>query len=116
MAGLYLHIPFCKQKCSYCDFHFSTSFRHKEALIKALEIELKNRNSEIAESIETIYFGGGTPSVLIESELMSIMDVVYENYNLDSAPEVTLECNPDDIDETKSVSYTHLTLPTTLVV
>ena len=69
MAGIYLHIPFCKQACYYCDFHFSTSLKYKTPLLEALAKELVLRKNEIAEEIQTIYFGGGTPSILNSEEI-----------------------------------------------
>jgi len=97
MAGIYIHIPFCKQACYYCDFHFSVSTLKKGALVKALAKELVLRKDEISESIETIYFGGGTPSLLTIEELRFLIDEVYKNYNVIENPEVTLEANPDDL-------------------
>lgn len=101
MAGLYLHIPFCKQKCSYCDFHFSTSLKHKKALIRALGQEIEQRKQELNEPIETIYFGGGTPSLLSERELYGLVESINKHYNLASNVEFTLECNPDDLSSSK---------------
>ena len=103
MAGIYIHIPFCKQKCSYCDFHFSTNLTHRKTVIDAIcgEIELKKEWLLNTEKIKTIYFGGGTPSLLSEKELAQILTTIYSNYNLDSTVEFTFECNPDDIDATK---------------
>ena len=80
MAGIYIHIPFCKQKCSYCDFHFSTNLQHKPNLIQAINKELEIRKNEISTPLETIYFGGGTPSILSEIELESIFETIYKNY------------------------------------
>lgn len=98
MAGIYIHIPFCKQACHYCDFHFSTSLKKKEAILLALKKELELRAMELKdEPIETIYFGGGTPSLLKVEELESLIDVVYENYGVRSTPEITVEANPDDL-------------------
>ena len=98
MAGIYIHIPFCKQACYYCDFHFSTSLKKKNTLISALIKELKLRKDELKETpIETIYFGGGTPSILSNEELQLLIDSVYENYKVISCPEITLEANPDDL-------------------
>ena len=75
MAGIYIHIPFCKQACYYCDFHFSTSLKKKNTLISALIKELKLRKDELKETpIETIYFGGGTPSILSNEELQLLID------------------------------------------
>jgi len=98
MAGIYVHIPFCKKRCSYCDFHFSTTFStYREKLIAAICLELDLRQSEISgELIQTIYFGGGTPSLLTRSELASILEVIHRNYNVIEFPEVTFEVNPDD--------------------
>ena len=80
MAGIYLHIPFCKQACYYCDFHFSTSLKRKNDLLKAIESELVLRKGTFgSEKIETIYFGGGTPSILTIEELTSIFTVIYKN-------------------------------------
>lgn len=100
MAGVYLHIPFCKQKCSYCDFHFSTTFGpYRERMIEALITELEGRSNEFyGEEIETIYFGGGTPSLLSYGELGFLMNAIEKNFRVVSDPEVTLEANPDDID------------------
>ena len=98
MAGIYIHIPFCKQACFYCDFHFSTSLKKKDALIQALVKELELRKDELKnETIETIYFGGGTPSLLAIDELRFLIDEVYKNYSVIDHPEITLEANPDDL-------------------
>ena len=98
MAGIYLHIPFCKQACHYCDFHFSTSLRSKEAMLDALHRELSARASYLEkQEIETIYLGGGTPSMLSADELQRLLDVVFKNFRMTSVPEITLEANPDDL-------------------
>ena len=98
MSGIYIHIPFCKQACYYCDFHFSTSLKKKEELIQALVKELKLRKDELSnQTVETIYFGGGTPSLLSIGELQFLIDTVYENYSVVENPEITLEANPDDL-------------------
>src|SRR5690606_19238921 len=96
-AGIYLHIPFCKQACHYCDFHFSTSLKKKEEMIAALLHELFLRKEEITESVETIYFGGGTPSVLSNNEINLLIDEIYKLYDVAENPEITLEANPDDL-------------------
>ncbi len=104
MSGIYIHIPFCKQACHYCDFHFSTSMGKKEAMIAALQKELILRKDEFKDEIvETIYFGGGTPSVLSSEEINSIIDEVYANYQVVADPEITLEANPDDLSKEKIV-------------
>jgi oxygen-independent coproporphyrinogen-3 oxidase len=111
LAGIYIHIPFCKQACYYCNFHFSTSQVLKPAMVKALikEIEIRskiasqNEENETAilssenEVIETIYFGGGTPSLLSHEEMVSIIDTIKQNYKVSDDAEITLEANPDDI-------------------
>ncbi|WP_271783909.1 radical SAM family heme chaperone HemW [Aquimarina algiphila] len=103
MSGIYIHIPFCKQACHYCDFHFSTSMKKKDEMITALCDEIRLRKSEIDpnENIETIYFGGGTPTVLSIEELTRIIEVIYENYSVIQNPEITVEANPDDLTEEK---------------
>ena len=101
MAGIYIHIPFCKQKCSYCDFHFSTNLQHKPNLIQAINKELEIRKDEISAPLETIYFGGGTPSILSEIELESIFETIYKNYSTKNLKEITLEANPDDLNKEK---------------
>lgn len=104
MAGIYLHIPFCKQACYYCDFHFSTSLKKKEQLVACLLKELELRKQELQhEEIETIYFGGGTPSLLSIEELQLLIDTIYQNYVVIANPEITLEANPDDLSEEKII-------------
>jgi len=101
MAGIYIHIPFCKQACYYCDFHFSTSLKRKDEMLKGIHKELSLRKPEITEEIETIYFGGGTPSLLSTEEINFILDLIKENYNVAVHPEITLEANPDDLTKDK---------------
>ncbi len=98
MSSLYIHIPFCKQACHYCDFHFSTSLKHKEKLVEAICKELILRKTELPEAVENIYFGGGTPSLLSKSDLTSIFETIYCHYKVNEYPEITLEANPDDLD------------------
>lgn len=103
-AGIYIHIPFCKQACHYCDFHFSTSMGKKEAMVSALKKELELRKHEFKdELVETIYFGGGTPSVLTSEEINGIIDTVYLHYTVVENPEITLEANPDDLSEERII-------------
>jgi oxygen-independent coproporphyrinogen III oxidase len=100
MPHLYLHIPFCKQACHYCDFHFSTSQQRRGEMTDALITELGLRKSELpAVPLETIYFGGGTPSLLSSDELMRIFEAIGEHFSIASDAEITLEANPDDLTE-----------------
>jgi len=96
-GALYIHIPFCKQACYYCNFHFSTSIKRKSEMIQALAKELILRKNELTKPIESIYFGGGTPSVLSIEELQFLIETVYQNYTVVDKPEITLEANPDDL-------------------
>ena len=101
MSGIYIHIPFCKQSCSYCDFHFSTSLKYKKELIKAIGKEIENKKHLLSGEIKTIYFGGGTPSLLSNDDLLLIIEAVYKNYNVAQEIELTIECNPDDLSKEK---------------
>ena len=106
---IYLHIPFCKQKCSYCNFHFSTSIKYKEEMISALKKEISLRKNELEnKTLKSLYFGGGTPSLLHVDELKSLIDEVLKHFSFDSEIEITLEANPDDLDQTflKELSQT----------
>jgi oxygen-independent coproporphyrinogen-3 oxidase len=100
MAGIYIHIPFCKQACHYCDFHFSTNQSYKAEMVSAIckEIDLQSQYL-FGEAIETIYFGGGTPSILKQSELSQIIEKIYSTFSVVAQPEITLEANPDDLSE-----------------
>lgn len=105
MSGIYIHIPYCKKACHYCNFHFSTNQNSKSSFIKAVCKELQLRSPEYrSQEIQTIYFGGGTPTVLEVSELTSVLDVIYEVYNVSADPEITLEANPDDLDLEKIIA------------
>jgi oxygen-independent coproporphyrinogen-3 oxidase len=99
LAGIYIHIPFCKQACSYCNFHFSTSLSQKDAFINALQKEIRiTANAASAhKNIDTIYFGGGTPSILSKQAIQDILYTIYENFDVHKAAEITLEANPDDV-------------------
>ncbi len=102
MAGIYIHIPFCKQACHYCDFHFSTSPQYKDELVQALVAEIGlQKNYLNGETIETIYFGGGTPSVLAADEIHLLINTITELHTVASNAEITLEANPDDLDAAK---------------
>ena len=98
MAGIYIHIPFCKQACHYCDFHFSTNFRNVTSLISALKKEVELQSNYLAgETIETIYFGGGTPSAIPVLEIDCLIKTIREIHPVIKKPEITLEANPDDL-------------------
>ena len=102
MAGIYFHIPFCKQACHYCNFHFSTSLKLKDEVIVAMLKELRMRADYLSgQPIETIYFGGGTPSLLDERELNLLFEEVYKLFNVKDGVEITLEANPDDLSKEK---------------
>jgi oxygen-independent coproporphyrinogen-3 oxidase len=108
MSGIYIHIPFCKQACHYCDFHFSTSLKKKDQMVLALANEMALRATEFKdEVIETIYFGGGTPSILEIQDLRFLIDEVYRNYTVAENPEITVEANPDDLTETRIIELSH---------
>jgi oxygen-independent coproporphyrinogen-3 oxidase len=104
LAGIYIHIPFCKQACHYCNFHFSTSLRYKNEFIAALLKEIA-LSAPSAETIETIYFGGGTPSLCTKEEIKSILDKIRYVFTVDPGAEITLEANPDDISEKSLVDW-----------
>jgi oxygen-independent coproporphyrinogen III oxidase len=98
LPGLYLHIPFCRKACHYCNFHFSTSLAAKDGLLTALYAEIRMRSAEAAaQPIPTIYFGGGTPSLLEPAEIRHILDLIHAHYRTDETTEVSLEANPDDL-------------------
>jgi len=104
MSGIYIHIPFCKQACHYCDFHFSTSLKKKDEMVLALAKEIEMCKSEFQEEIvETIYFGGGTPSILEISDLKFLIDAVNRNFKVVENPEITVEANPDDLTENRII-------------
>lgn len=115
-AGIYIHIPFCKQACHYCDFHFSTSMQKKDEMVLALAKEIKLRKSEFQnESVATIYFGGGTPSRLSIADLRFLIATIYEQYTIVEKPEITLEANPDDLSESyllelKAIGFNRLSI------
>lgn len=98
MAGIYIHIPFCKQACYYCDFHFSTNQQLQSALIKAISSELELQKNYLgAEPIKTIYFGGGTPSLIPAHELGGVLEKIHSTFQVNPLAEITLEANPDDL-------------------
>ena len=98
MAGIYLHIPFCKRRCIYCDFFSTTQSERKTAYAHTLCNELEMRKEYLeGENIETIYLGGGTPSQLDKEDFEFIFSYIYKNYSISDTPEITLEANPDDL-------------------
>lgn len=103
MAGLYIHIPFCKQKCHYCNFYSIASIRNKSKLIDAIIQELKIASNYLeGESLKTVYFGGGTPSLLDERELNNLFEAIYKHFHVEANAEITLEANPDDLHSEKA--------------
>jgi len=98
VAGIYIHIPFCKQACYYCDFHFSTNQQVRKKLVEAISKELRLQKDYLeGEPIQTIYVGGGTPSLLSSEELALIFDTIHSTHSVVNSPEITLEANPDDL-------------------
>ena len=117
MAALYFHVPFCKQACHYCNFHFSTSLKHKTSILEAMLVELDLRKQELpSESIiNSIYFGGGTPSLLSSDDIKSLIERVNAHYIISDDVEITLEMNPDDyrtnyLEELKLVGVNRLSV------
>lgn len=107
MAGIYIHIPFCKQACHYCDFHFSTSLKKRDEMVEAICKEIVLRKCEVDGEIATIYFGGGTPSLLTNEEIDKILSTVYSNFQISENPEITLEANPDDLTKEKIIEFSN---------
>jgi len=108
MAGIYIHIPFCKKACHYCNFHFSTTHSLLDSMINAMCKEIKQRNNYISETINTIYFGGGTPSICNEEQLGSLFETLNLNNHIHPDSEITLEANPDDISVDKLLLWKKL--------
>jgi len=116
MAGIYIHIPFCRKRCHYCDFFKSTDFSQKARLLEGLKRELESRVSELErDEINTIYLGGGTPSVLQIDELKELLEIIGQNYAVSPTAEITMEANPDDLSQAKlsalrSVGFNRLSM------
>lgn len=109
MAGIYVHIPFCKKACYYCDFHFSTSLKRKNEMMQAIIQEIKLRKNEWEEEkVTTIYFGGGTPSLLNNEDLQAVFEAINNSYKVEPTAEITLEANPDDLTSEKIKMLTDL--------
>lgn len=109
LSGIYIHIPFCKQACHYCDFHFSTQLQRKEEMVTMIITELENRKDYLPKrfTVQTIYFGGGTPSLLNEQEIESIVNAIHKHFSLDLL-EFTLEANPDDLEADRLKTFKSL--------
>ncbi|MET4080648.1 oxygen-independent coproporphyrinogen-3 oxidase [Pedobacter sp. UYP30] len=101
MSGIYIHIPFCKKACHYCDFYFTTSLQQESIMVEAICTELVLKKERIKGNVASIYFGGGTPSILSEESLGKIFDTIFKNYTVDRQAEVTFEANPDDLTQEK---------------
>lgn len=98
MAGLYIHIPFCRNACHYCDFHFSVSLDYISPMLNAIQQEIASRREFLdGEVLDTIYLGGGTPSLLSSNQLETLFGVIRDHYQVSMDPEITLEVNPEDI-------------------
>ena len=99
---IYFHIPFCKQACHYCDFHFSTSLKYKAEMLRAMQMEIVKRAHYLEDNkIQSIYFGGGTPSILESEDILKLIGTVEKYFEISSDAEVTLEANPDDLTSDK---------------
>jgi oxygen-independent coproporphyrinogen-3 oxidase len=105
MAGIYIHIPFCRKACHYCNFHFSTSLQNATDVLQAIEKEIGLRSGEVTEEITTIYFGGGTPSLVDNTVIESLLAEIGRNFTINPNAEITLEANPDDISIEKAKSW-----------
>lgn len=105
MSGIYIHIPYCKKACHYCNFHFSTTRHNAGEMMDCIEREIVLRKNYLSNKIETIYFGGGTPSIIDTERIGKIIKAVYHNFSVAESPEITLEANPDDIDKEKLLQW-----------
>lgn len=105
MAGIYIHIPFCRKACHYCNFHFSTSLQKAPEVLKSIEKEMEIRSEEINEEINTVYFGGGTPSLIESESIASILNQANKYFKIAQDAEITLEANPDDINLLKAKNW-----------
>lgn len=105
MAGIYLHIPFCKKACHYCDFHFSTSRQQEEPVIAAMHREIMLRKDFLSSPVNTIYFGGGTPSLLPSETIARLLNTVHHYFTISQEAEITLEANPDDISPARALAW-----------
>ena len=97
MAGLYIHIPFCRKACHYCNFHFSTQLKNIQPLVDAICQEIASESLTFQHPLQTIYFGGGSPSLLSNKQLSQIFEAIQQHFNLSEIQEITLEANPEDM-------------------
>lgn len=97
MSGIYIHIPFCKKACTYCDFHFSTSLKYVDEMVDAICLEIVKKKDRITDQVGTIYLGGGTPSILPAKHFEKIFNTITKNFSVSSDAEITIEANPDDL-------------------
>lgn len=97
MSGIYIHVPFCKKACHYCDFHFSTSLKYADEMVESICKEIKLKKDRINGQVGSIYLGGGTPSILSQESLQKIFDTINRTFSVDSNAEITIETNPDDL-------------------
>ncbi len=108
MAGIYIHIPFCKKACHYCNFHFSTNIHLVDEIITAITQEIALQKKYLTTSLQTIYFGGGTPSILQITHLQKIFFALHQNFDTSKVVEITVEANPDDITKDKIIAWKNL--------
>jgi len=106
MAGIYIHIPFCKYKCNYCNFYSLASTRYMDQLTDAIISELEQRKSYLEnQNVETIYFGGGTPSIIEPGDIEKIINAIFKHFIVETDTEITLEANPDDLTPAKLIAF-----------
>ena len=105
MSGIYIHIPYCKQACHYCDFHFSTSMKTKNEMIECIVKEMDIRESEFSKKIDSLYIGGGTPSLMTNLELETIFNGLEKKMSIGDIKEITIEINPEDLISEKLEFY-----------
>ena len=108
MSGIYIHIPFCKQACHYCDFHFSTSLKLKNQMITSIIKEIQLRSNEFPNEVNSLYIGGGTPSLMENTDLELIFTALEKQVSLSALREITIEINPEDLDKNKLEFYKSL--------
>ena len=112
MSGIYIHIPFCKQACNYCDFHFSTSLKLKNQMIRSIIKEIQLRSNEFPNEINSLYIGGGTPSLMENTDLELIFTALEKQVSLSDLKEITIEINPEDLHKNKLEFYKSLGINT----